>query len=525
MLIRRLVYIILILVILFIALSTVCVADDGSTTWPRSLWPIVLSWLAPIGLGLLACGAVPPVRATAVVRVGWLAVGIATISYWLYGFAFQFGGVGFFLDHPELAGLVRKWMWIPPGMAWGGGGVIGLEGMLLHGAASTPTAMLLFFAQLPWLTTAIAIPLWSLQGRTGPVALLLIGILSATIYAVLGGWTWGGGWLTALPLGHGFVDFWGVGAVHLAGAASALAGMLAFGVRSWRPRTVTVDDLADGEATFVPMPPLHLPILATLGTWLCALGWIGWGLSTPLMLASAPRVSTIEMMIGLWLAVSGGALAAGAFSWLTTGRANTLMVSRGVLGALIAAGAGVPFMPFWSALVVGAVAGLLAPLVHYAVEQWLRLDDPTAVIAAHGVPAVWGLLAVGLFADGRAGQGWNHVGASAYRGVAGQGVTGYWAATGYSGDWPAQFQSQMVGVAAIALAAFFLSWLLFAAIQVSSKAWSGGYAIRLPKAAPANADSGPKPARLRRLWAGLKALFRRRAVPPPEDREPESDGR
>ncbi len=469
-----------------------------------------LAWLVPIGLGMLACGAVPPDRAAAVVRTGWLALGVSVIGYWLVGFAFQFGGLGFAYEHPDLVGLAREWTWAPLDAAWGPQdwgtqwGLIGLEGYLLRGPASTPTALQLFFAQLPWITTAVAVPLWSLQGRTGPVTLLLSSVLLAFIYSLIGNWTWGGGWLANLGLnldrGHGYVDLAGAGAIHLAGAARALAGMLAFGVRGYAhsgPRqlplpTITEPNLPGAVSSqtairwtardepYVPMPVSHLPVLATFGAWLAAVGWLGWTLSSPIYVVTELQLPWIEMLIGLMLAAAGGAMVTLVFSWLTTGEANALMTARGVLGALIAVGAGLPFYPLWATLAVGAGAGLLVPFVQYAVDHLLRLDDPTSAIAMHGVPARGGLLAVGLFAGGRAGDGWNRVGAVAYLGVDGQGVTGYLALPGYVGDWPGQFTAQVIGAMAIGVTAFVLSWLLFALVQGITRAWQGEYTVRLP---------------------------------------------
>jgi hypothetical protein len=236
----------------------------------------------------------------------------------------------------------------------------------------------------------------------------------------------------------------------------------------------------DGE-TYVPMPPLHLPLLATLGAWLAVIGWLGWGLGTPTYVASGLNPAWIDVSIGLMLAASGGAMVSLAYSWLTTGQGNALMTARGVLGAIVAGSAGLPFLPLWAALAVGAGAGLLVPLGQYLIEHLLRLDDPTSAVATHGLPALWGLLAVGLFADGHAGQGWNRVGQGAYLGVAGQGVTGYLAGSGYASDWPAQFQAQATGAIAILFTAFFASWLLYAAIQGLTRAWQGEYTVRLPK--------------------------------------------
>ena len=141
-----------------------------------------------------------------------------------------------------------------------------------------------------------------------------------------------------------------------------------------------------------------------LVTWLVVIGWVGWAWSTPVQVIAGPGFSWTEMVTGLMLAVAGAALAALLFSWLTTGQGNALMTARGVLGAVVAASAGLPFVPLWAALAIGAGAGFLVPLVQYLIDHVLRLDDFTSAVAAHLVPGLWGLLAVGVFADGRAGQ-------------------------------------------------------------------------------------------------------------------------
>jgi hypothetical protein len=96
------------------------------------------------------------------------------------------------------------------------------------------------------------------------------------------------------------------------------------------------------------------------------------------------------------------------------------------------------------------------------VDHLLRWDDPAAVLTVHGLGGALGLIALGIFADGKAGAGWNGVGAESYLGVAGQGVTGLLAAAGYQPDWPGQMEAQIVGLAALALFGFFVSWLLLA---------------------------------------------------------------
>jgi hypothetical protein len=178
------------------------------------------------------------------------------------------------------------------------------------------------------------------------------------------------------------------------------------------------------------------------------------------------------------LAAAGGALSALLTSWFTTGEGNALMTARGVIGALVAVSAGLPFYPLWAALVVGAGAGLLVPLVQYAADHWLRLEDVTSAIALHGLCALWGLLAVGLWANGQVGAGWNRVGKGTYLGIEGQGVSGYLAAPGLASDWPGQFQAQAFGVAAIVLVALLGSGVLMGLARSIVRVWHGEGAPR-----------------------------------------------
>jgi Amt family ammonium transporter len=117
------------------------------------------------------------------------------------------------------------------------------------------------------------------------------------------------------------------------------------------------------------------------------------------------------------------------------------------------------FAPTWAVLVSGAIGGLLIALGSIAIERWLRYDDGIGAVALGAIGGAWSLLAVGLFADGTYGAGWNNVGATEYVGVPGQGVTGLIAGANLPND-PGQFTAQLTGVIAIAVFAFVIAWLL-----------------------------------------------------------------
>ncbi len=61
------------------------------------------------------------------------------------------------------------------------------------------------------------------------------------------------------------------------------------------------------------------------------------------------------------------------------------------------------------ALFIGAVSGFLVIAAALFVETTLRIDDPVGAIAVHGCNGTWGIIALGLFANGTYGEGLNGV--------------------------------------------------------------------------------------------------------------------
>jgi Amt family ammonium transporter len=162
------------------------------------------------------------------------------------------------------------------------------------------------------------------------------------------------------------------------------------------------------------------------------------------------------------------------------------MISRGLVAGLVMAMAGAPFIPTWVLAVAGLGTGLLLPLLIYLFNQGLRLTDELGTVATYGGSALISVMLVGLFADGRAGQGWNGVGLADYNGVPGQGVAGLAAAPGYTADWPGQFQAQLWGIGAMAVLVLGLSFLLLQTIKVIRQSWARtGLEITTPHRAPA----------------------------------------
>ena len=368
------------------------------------------------------------------------------------GFGLQFGGLGLVSHLEGVERLTHEWS--PLAVARGPGrGVAGLDGFLILGRDYDPGIYALFFFQAALAATAVVIPALALAGRVRrPLLLLAILLVSAVIYPLFGNWAWGGGWLAMLGgtegLGHGFVDFAGAGVVHGLGGMVALAGLLACRL------TIRREKLTRPAA----LPPVHFPLLAVLSSFLLLIGGFALAAGQPL---TTPDVPLPLLLVNLLVAGSGGALLAALYTWFTTGAPEVQMAVRGLMAGLVAASASLPFVPPWTAAMIGAVAGLLVPLSTYVVEQVFQLADVTGAVSVHVIPGLWGLLALGFFADGRHGAGWHGVGPTEYLGVAREGVAGWLSASGFNPDFPGQLCAQFIGVVALILVAFLLPWLVF----------------------------------------------------------------
>lgn len=426
-----------------------------------------VAFFVPWGLAFVVAGGQPSAAARRTALLPILAFALALLGYATVGFALHYGGIGLLIDHPDLNALV--WEWSPLSAEWGATwGAAGAAGFGLDGAR-TPVAMLLLLSTLPWAATAALLPMLALAGRAPRLVGGLFGALTAGLgYPLLGNWTQGGGWLATLGFnigaGHGFVDFGGAG-LFLFGGGVTLAALLSF-LRRLPP--------ADASS----LPPAPHPLLAAFGAALVIVGASGWLTAWPLH--DWTQVAASTLLLQALLAAAGGALAPILYTWLVAGAPDPLQAARGIVAGWVAGLALAPFAPPLLLAAVGGGAGLLLVLATYLIDHRLRLDDPGGLLAMTLLPALWGLLAVGLFADGRTGAGFNRIGRADYLGVAGQGVTGLYPAAGFVAD-PGQWQAQAIAAAVIFLLGFLATTLLAAPLALIVRAWG-----RAERPAPAD---------------------------------------
>jgi ammonium transporter, Amt family len=113
------------------------------------------------------------------------------------------------------------------------------------------------------------------------------------------------------------------------------------------------------------------------------------------------------VIVNTILASAFGCLSCMFIMWRVFGKPDPSMTANGLLAGLVAITAPCAFVAPWAACVIGLIAGGIAVAAVLIVERVFKVDDPVGAVAVHGANGLWGLLAVGLFADGSYGAGLN----------------------------------------------------------------------------------------------------------------------
>ena len=167
--------------------------------------------------------------------------------------------------------------------------------------------------------------------------------------------------------------------------------------------------------------------MALVGTFILCFGWFGFNPGSTLA-GSDLRIGVIAT--NTMLAGAAGSVTAMLYMWTKYGKPDPSMLANGTLAGLVAITAPCAFVTAPSAVLIGGAAGVLVCASVFFVERTLRIDDPVGAISVHGACGLWGILSVGLLADGTYGDGWNGVN-GAVRGL-------------FYGD-ASQFAAQLIG--------------------------------------------------------------------------------
>jgi ammonium transporter, Amt family len=354
----------------------------------------ILVFFMQAGFALVETGFCQKKNALHVMMTNFMIFGIATVAFYFVGFALMFGGVGALKTLGGSPILTRE-------VTVAGWGILGAKGFALSGPAYDTSIFMFFLFQVVFMDTAATIPTGALAERWKFSAFAIYGLfMGAILYPVFGNWVWGGGWLSQLGvkagLGNGFVDFAGSSVVHAVGGLTGLMGILVIGPRfgkfskNGKPRAI----------------PGHNIPLAIVGTIILVFGWFGFNAGSTL---SGGDFRLAVVATNTLLASCFGAVAAMLYMWKKTGYPDPSMSANGCLAGLVAITAPCAFVPSWAAALIGAIAGVWVCVAVFLLERRFKIDDPVGAVAVHGMNGLWGVLALGIFADGTYGAGLNGV--------------------------------------------------------------------------------------------------------------------
>lgn len=321
---------------------------------------------------------------------------VGAIGYYLVGFALQFGGVGGWATLGAGAATLNNEFSI------GSFGLFGTKGFLLTSGSTYDVGVFaLFFFQMVFMDTTCTIPTGGMAERI-KFSAIVIGsfFVSMIYYPLFGNWMWGGGWLSQLGknfgLGHGAVDFAGSSVVHAMGGMMALAGAIIIGPRIGKFKK---------DGTPVAIPGHDIP-MAVIGTIILFFGWFAFNAGST-MNGTDFRLAVVAT--NTMIAGAVGGFTAMMFMWIKYGKPDPSMTCNGALAGLVAITAPCAFVNSISAFFIGLVAGVLVCVSVYVIEHKFKIDDPVGAVSVHAVNGIWGIIALGLLADGTYGDGLNGV--------------------------------------------------------------------------------------------------------------------
>lgn len=342
----------------------------------NTVWVMVTAFLVFFmqpGFAMLEAGFTRAKNAGNILMKNLMDFCMSSIGYWAVGFALMYGVGNFF---------------------WGKSYFF-LQNIPAE-TSGVPTLAFWFF-QLVFAGVAATIVAGAMAERTRFRTYLIYSlVISAVIYPIVGHWVWGNGWLADL----GFLDFAGSTVVHSIGGWAGLVGAIILGPRLGKYN-------GNGKINAIPG---HNLSMAMLGMFILWFGWFGFNPGSTLSGMETGLIAKVAVNTNL--AAAAGAIVAMLIAWLRIGKPDIGLTMNGALAGLVAITAPCAFVSPLSAIIIGAVGGVV---VVYGVSflDRVRVDDPVGAVPVHAFSGVWGTLSVGLFHQTSGlfyGGGWGQLG-------------------------------------------------------------------------------------------------------------------
>ncbi len=332
--------------------------DTGDTSW--LLISAALVMLMTPGLALFYGGMVRTKNVLGTIMHSFIALGVITIQWILYGYSLAFG--------PDIGHIIGS-------LKWAGLSGVGLNPFPGYAATVPHQAFMIFQMMFAVITPALITGAFAERFKFKTYLVFLI-LWATFVYDPLAHWVWGiGGWIRDL----GGLDFAGGLVVHISAGVAALAAALVVGKRKGYG-----DEL---------MPP-HNMTMTLLGAGILWFGWFGFNGGSAIASGSLATSAFVVTQIS----AATAALSWMIVEWAYKGNPTALGAASGAVAGLATITPASGFVGPLAAIIIGLVAGALC---YYAVNLKTKFgyDDSLDVVGVHGVGSTWGILATGLFAS------------------------------------------------------------------------------------------------------------------------------
>lgn len=332
--------------------------NTGDTAWVLISTALVM--IMTPALSLFYGGMVRSKNLLSTVMQSFVAVGVISILWVLYGYSLAFG--------PDIHHVIGSLDWV----------MLKNVGVQPYPAYSSTIPHLLFMLfQMMFAVITPALISGAFAERFKFKTYLIFLVLWFTfIYCPIAHWVWGqGGWIKAL----GGLDFAGGLVVHIASGMSALAATLMIGKRiGWKK---------------IPIHPHNLS-LTLLGASLLWFGWFGFNAGSALGANSL----AIKAFLTTQLSAAAAALGWIIVEWKRHGKPTALGFASGAVAGLVSITPAAGFVTPAFAILIGFIGGVIC---YGAVRSKLRLniDDSLDAVGIHGIGGIWGSIATGIFAS------------------------------------------------------------------------------------------------------------------------------
>jgi Amt family ammonium transporter len=372
--------------------------DTGDTTWLLVSTAFVM--LMTPGLALFYGGMVRKKNVLGTIMQSFIALGIVTIQWVLFGYSLAFG--------PDVHHIIGNLSWI-------GLNGVGLEPNPDYAATVPHQAFMLFQMMFAVITPALITGAFAERFKFSAYIIFLF-LWSTIVYDPIAHWVWGmGGWIHNL----GALDFAGGLVVHISSGVSALAAAFVVGKRRGHGHDL--------------MPPHNLT-MTLLGAALLWFGWFGFNGGSAL----ASGALATSAFLATHIAAAGATFSWVLVEWKMRGKPTMLGAASGCVAGLVGITPAAGFVGPMSALLIGLAVGAVC-YYGIGIKNIFGFDDSLDAVGVHGVGGIFGALATGVLAS---------------RAVNAAGADGLWLGN------PGLLGTQALSILAVVLYSFTVTWIL-----------------------------------------------------------------